>query len=163
MELTKNAEIKQSVLVEKYGSSKSEISRQVNYVKQNLLSEIRANFNVRRFDLNSTKIISGTLDNLDDLKPLIAAFQSPYAPPFRLGLNILDDGFLLLMQLPVFQEPALVYSILDRYPLSKVYTVDVGPGGVAYPFYLANYDPQTKDWRSDFEYIVTDPLRELGL
>lgn len=160
--LTTDADVKQSDLVAKLDASKSDISRKMKHVSEHLVSSIRANFDRRVFDLNSYKLIRVKANDIEQIHALVRTLCGPEPPPFLLNIDLVEDGFFMVTNLPAFHESQLVYAIANRFSDLTLHTLDVvADAGFRYSFYEANYDFGTSSWKSSREYMLDHPLREL--
>ena len=79
-----------------------------------------------------------------------------------MSVELTDNGFIILADLPPFHESQLVYLVTDRFPNTTTYTMDVvGNAGASYPFYDFNFDVEKNDWKVSSRYMVEEPLEYL--
>ncbi|MFW9994568.1 MAG: Lrp/AsnC family transcriptional regulator [Candidatus Odinarchaeota archaeon] len=161
-EVTINSDIKQIKFVEKYKSSRSTISKKMDFINNNLISAFWSRFDRRYFDLNSYKILLTKCDDIEKVNSFSRSLLSDNKPPFRISLDVVEDGFLVMINMPVFHESQLIYGILDHFPETRILTLDINPpSGKTIYFYVDNYDTESGSWKLSRDYVVDQPLESL--
>ncbi|MFX1284234.1 MAG: winged helix-turn-helix transcriptional regulator [Promethearchaeota archaeon] len=162
-ELTKNPEVKQAELMRKFNLTRTNVHLKYNLIFDNLISNIRSRIDRIRFNLVNTRLF--WISNPDERKmyQLFNLIKNA-PPPFRLGMDILQDhGFLLWGgALPSYHEHQLAFSIWKLFQSFNTYTLDTSiDTSMIYWFYPNNFDFDTQYWKINREYVVEKPLEEL--
>ncbi|MCG3218034.1 MAG: winged helix-turn-helix transcriptional regulator [Candidatus Heimdallarchaeota archaeon] len=163
-DLTQNAAIKQTELMKKYSLSKSEISRQYNFVQSNYIGNIRLMYNREAFDLYETFLaISSSLEPSKLRQLYYGLLNNP--PPFNFSFDILENNRILIWSnMSPAQGTDFAFSLWSTYENVKVYALNThSEGSAMYHFYPPNYNRDNEKWNDSEEYMVTEPLERLDL
>ncbi|MFX1254085.1 MAG: winged helix-turn-helix transcriptional regulator [Promethearchaeota archaeon] len=162
--LTANAETKQADLMREFDLSRTETHRRYSKVFENLISSVRLSYNRILFDLVNTHLFWVRHPDKAQLHRFFNLMGSS-PPPFRMGLDILkQDGFFLWAgAVPSIHEHHLAFSLWQLFGTFETYTLDTSIGNsMLYWFYPNNFDFDTHYWRTDREYTIDQPLKELN-
>ncbi len=161
-QLTANADITQNALEKKLSLSQSTVSRKMIFVRENFIESIRAQIDRSRFDISSTKLYYASVASDENRAKIYNAFQSPFAPPFPLSIDLLDGGGILLWgRMPPSHEHNLFYTIWKRIPSLQVFTMDtVRDHSRLYWFYIENVDSEGR-WKIDDDWVLNEPIYAL--
>ncbi|MFW9994563.1 MAG: Lrp/AsnC family transcriptional regulator [Candidatus Odinarchaeota archaeon] len=161
-EVTLNADVKQTVHARKYGVSRSTISKKMDFIYRNLITDVWSYFERRYFDLNSYKCFCSSSSDNKTVNSLIRTLLGDKKPPFRINLDVTENGLYMVVNMPTYHESQIVYRIIDHFPDTKILTLDINtPSGVTYPFYDVNYIANKDTWKLTREYVVDRPLEIL--
>ncbi len=162
-ELTANANVNQTVLQEKLSLSQSSVSRKVLALTENYIESVRAQIDRSIFDVTSTKMFYCPRVDDPTRYRLFNSFSLENAPPFPIYIDLLDaNGVLIWGRMPPSHEHRLFYTLWQYLPSLQVFTMDtVRNHSQLYWFYPDNYDAEKKRWRSDSDWMIEQPLREL--
>ncbi|MFX0204530.1 MAG: winged helix-turn-helix transcriptional regulator [Candidatus Hodarchaeota archaeon] len=162
-EVTKNPEIKQAELMRRFNLSRTNAHLLYNSVFTNLISSIRLRFDRILFKLVNTRLYWIPKPSKKKINQLFNLINEE-PPPFRLGVDILQEKGLLLWggALPNFHEHQLALIIWNLFQDFLSFTLDTSVDrSMIYWFYPENFDFNTHYWKIDREYIVEIPLKEL--
>lgn len=161
-DFTKAADIKQIEIMEKYGLAKATAHRYYSFVREQLVSSVRLNYDRRYFQLNETYL--AIIDGLsqEDINALYSLLQQ-YPPPFRLSVNILKKNSLLLwISMNANMANNFAYTIWQQFSNTKIIHLNTQQkNSMRYWFYPLNFDLASKTWKASFEYMVEAPLNRL--
>jgi len=162
-ELTKDASIKQSMLKEKLGLSKSEISRQYNYVLNNFVHSVRILYDRRKFQLTETYL--AVVQGIDRKKQaqLFSKIQHD-PPPFNISLDLVEPtGLIFWSHMSPGQASSFAYSLWKLIENAEVFVLDTRSKGSSaqYWFYPENFDFDAMKWKDSREYFITNVLQRL--
>lgn len=162
-ELTKNPEIKQTELSQKFHLSRTSTHHSYTTVFNNLISSVRPRFDRIMFNQVNTRLF--WIPNVNEAK-LNKFFNliNNHPLPFRIGLDILQDNGLLLwgVSLPSFHEHQLALTLWRLFQTFPSYTLDTSlDRSMIYWFYPDNFDFKTNYWKIDREYVVDQPLTDI--
>ncbi len=164
-ELTKNPEIKQTELSQKFNLSLTSTHHSYTTVFNNLISSVRARFDRIMFNQVNTRLF--WIPNVNETKLYkFFNFINNHPLPFRIGLDILKGNGLLLwgVSLPPFHEHQLALILWRLFQTSYTYTLDTSlDRSMIYWFYPDNFDFKTSYWKIDREYVVDQPLADIQL
>jgi DNA-binding Lrp family transcriptional regulator len=162
-ELTKNPEIKQAELMRKFNLTRTNTHVVYNTVFNKLIAGVRLRYDRILFNLVNTRLFWIPNPNKQRVNQFFNLIKD-LPPPFRLGVDILQDQGLLLWggALPTFHEHQLAHTIWSLFQDFHSYTLDTSVDrSMLYWFYPDNFDFDTHYWKTDRDYLIENPLKEL--
>ncbi|MHA2175547.1 MAG: winged helix-turn-helix transcriptional regulator [Candidatus Hodarchaeales archaeon] len=162
-ELTKDPEIKQSELSQKFNLSRTSTHHSYTTVFNNLISSVQARFDRIMFNQVNTRLFWIPKVKESKLYKFFNLINNHHLP-FRIGLDILQGNGLLLwgISLPTFHEHQLALTLWRLFQTFNSYTLDTSfDRSMIYWFYPDNFDFETKYWKIDREYVVNQPLADI--
>ncbi|MHA1973713.1 MAG: Lrp/AsnC family transcriptional regulator [Candidatus Hodarchaeales archaeon] len=160
--LTENADFKQTDLRIELGLTRSEMSRQVQFIKDKMIQSSRLLLDLKAFDLSETYLVKSNSVDKKTQSRLIYAFEND-PPPFNSTLEILEDDSLeIWSNLPSSIAQEMVYSCWSLLENSRTFVLSTSEkSSMTYWFYDENFDFEKHKWKTSKEYIVTEPLSRL--
>ncbi|MHA1225698.1 MAG: winged helix-turn-helix transcriptional regulator [Candidatus Hodarchaeales archaeon] len=160
--LTENADIKQAKLRKELGLTRSEMSRQFQFVKDELVQSSRLLFDLNAFNLSETYLIKCDSVSKKIQGQFVYAFKND-PPPFHSMLEILEDNSIeIWSNLPSSQAQEMVYSCWSMLENAKTFVLNTGgKASMRYWFYDENFDFDQHYWKTSKDYIVIEPLNRL--
>jgi len=140
---------------------KMEISRQYNFVKSNIITGPRWNFNRKFTDFYVSRayLISEIPDN--EKNKLYNLFKDD-RPPFRLGLDLLKEGIFINFSLPAYYDAIFSYLVWSSFSGYRVYSLDFfGKHGIYFHFYINNFDFDKKIWKTNRNWLLDKVLENI--
>lgn len=157
--------LKQRDICKKLGYDRTKVWRRFHFLEDNILTGYKASINRKFFNITSNKIILLHFqDNKDLYKTFNLLTDEEIRPPFRYFLEIITDELndkrlLLYISLPQYHDAQLFYFLNDISTDIQVYNIDtIGDHAVRYAFYEKNFNPETKNWIVNRDYVVEDPI-----
>ncbi|UJG41253.1 MAG: winged helix-turn-helix transcriptional regulator [Candidatus Heimdallarchaeum aukensis] len=133
-----------------------DFNRKYKFVFENLVTNFRINFSRNYFEIYPMQAYVIKDISSEESFQTLNLFKK-YRPPFRAGIDILNRGLFIAVTLPPFYASRFSYLIYSSYSDFKFYNMDFfGEHGVAYPFYVNNFDPIKNEWKTDKKWIVDD-------
>ncbi len=132
-----------------------------NVVRHHLISNPRWNFSRKLFEQHVTRafIIKGVPKNE---KAQIFRLLHEETAPFETGFELLNDGLFLRFAIPPYYDSKLNYLIWNTFKDYQVCSLDFfGKHGAWWPFYLENYNWDTKYWKIDDDWAYNSVLSEI--
>ena len=126
-----------------------------NIVKNYLITNPRWNFARKLFEDNVTR--GFIIENVPEKeKAQLFNFFKEENPPFQTGVELLDRGIFFRLSLPPYYDSKLNYLIWSTFKDYSICSLDFfGKHGMWWPFYIENFDFDTKTWRTDEEWMFT--------
>ncbi len=159
-----NATKKQSELKEKFNLSKTDAHRHYNYVMDNYVDKVRLLIDKRSFNLTETYIAVAS-SVTQERKNQLYNLMKDNPPPFHVSLDILKGTNLFMWgNMSASQASEFAFSIWNTLQNVEVYILNTkDKGSRNYWFYDENYDFDNKCWKTSSEYMVKEPLSNLGI
>ncbi|MHA1303439.1 MAG: winged helix-turn-helix transcriptional regulator [Candidatus Heimdallarchaeaceae archaeon] len=131
-----------------------DFNRKFSFVADNLITNVRLNFSRRFFEQYPMQAYVIRDVSKKESNQIISLFRK-YKPPFRAGIDLLNRGLFITTTLPPYYAARFSYLILSSFSDFKFYNLDFfGEHGVAYPFFVENFDPDKRCWRIDREWMI---------
>ncbi|MBY8999663.1 MAG: hypothetical protein KGD64_01990, partial [Candidatus Heimdallarchaeota archaeon] len=161
---TSDATKKQSELKEKFNLSKTDAHRHYNYVMDNYVDSVRLLIDRKSFNLTETYIAVASSVTKESKNQLYNLMKDK-PPPFHVSMDILKGTNLLIwgnMSAP--QASEFAFSIWNALQNVEVYVLNTrDKESRNYWFYDLNYDFNNESWKTSREYMIKEPLSQLGV
>ncbi|MHA1303374.1 MAG: AsnC family transcriptional regulator [Candidatus Heimdallarchaeaceae archaeon] len=162
-----DTEITQVKLSEYLNIETTEIWRRYHFLEDHVLSRYTSIFSREYFNISSEKIIIMSFPTEEQLyKCYILFTDEKEGPPFRYHIEIYKNQrdkkhLILYVSLPQYHEAQLIYT-LSRIAKLRVFNVDtIGRSSVSYYFYPEAVDTEKKQWKTDTDFVLETPLKEI--
>lgn len=159
-ELTYNAKVKAADIADFYAKDRTTISRRLNRIEKLIMGESRLYYDRYKFDMNSSQMIIGEVDNPNIINKLHALLENDLFP-FRAELSSDGPRFVFNMMVPPSKAPEIAHFIWKIIPNIEINSSAVtDKGSWRYTFYPENYDVNN-GWKTSEQYIVDDTIEYL--
>lgn len=161
-ELTYNAKVKAADIAEFYTKDRTTISRRLNRIEKLIMGEPRLYYDRYKFDMNSSQMIIGEVDNPETINKLHTLLEKDLFP-FRAELSSDGPRFVFTMMVPPSKAPEIAHFIWRIIPNIEINSSAVtDKGSWRYTFYPENYDVKNNSWKTSEQYIVNDTIEFLN-
>ncbi|MBD3190262.1 MAG: hypothetical protein GF308_06445 [Candidatus Heimdallarchaeota archaeon] len=160
----KNIDIIRDLNIEHQSGIAQKVSRRINFLKENVISDYRLFLNWAFFDLYQTIIIHSFCSKELARKLrnylLLTNEQNKRIFPFGSRFHITEDGFFWYVKAPPSHISELMDFIWEFYPKHDLFWISYKHSHV-YGLWPETFDEQKKQWKVSKQFMIDPILKRL--